>query len=93
MTNVSPSTIILSFQEEFKTAANNHETCGKSLEEKNSDLESVSREKDQLVNELQSLSQEKSNLDNLVLEIENNLDTLRGEKEQVLLGDLPGHCT
>ena len=71
--------------EEFKTAENNHETCFNSLEKKNSDLEAVSREKDQLENELQSLSQEKSNLDNLVLEIEDNLDTIRGEKDQVLM--------
>jgi len=72
-------------EEEFKTAADNHETCGRTLEEKNSDLEEVSRERDQLDNELQSLREEKSNLDNLVLELENNLDTLRTEKDHVLL--------
>ena len=79
---------LLNFQEEFKTAADNHETCGRSLEEKNSDLEEVSRERDQLDNELQSLREEKSNLDNLVLELENNLDILRTEKDLIIINIL-----
>jgi len=71
-------------EEDFKTAADNHESCGRSLTARTQELEAVSSMRDQLQSELQNLREENTNVKTSRRQTEISLDTVSGERNQLL---------